>query len=152
MKDIVVVETVLCSQEEAFNAFVTDFQKWWPQAYSLSRECLACIGIEPKVGGMCYEIGPYGFRCDWGRVLTWQPPAILVFTWQITAHRVPEPNPALVSEVSVSFAEVETGQTQVKLEHKHLCRHGEGSDAYREELASEYGWPYILGEFKKYIQ
>lgn len=151
MDDIIcITETVPCSQESAFTAFVNDFQKWWPQQYSLAGECLDKIGIEPMVDGMCYEIGPHGFRCDWGRVVLWQPFEKLVFTWQITAHRAPEPNPDLASEVHIDFVAVAPNKTQVLFQHQHLSRHGEGSDNYRDELSSEYGWPYIINEYKKY--
>ncbi len=145
-----ITEILACDQETAFNAFVTDFQKWWPQAYSLSKEGLKEIGITPKVNGMCYEIGPHGFRCDWGRVLIWQPPERLVFTWQISERSAPEPNPELASEVHLEFVNLGANQTQIKLQHKHFSRHGEGGVNYCTEMASEYGWPYIISEYKRY--
>jgi len=79
----------------------------------------------------------------------WNPPHDLQFTWQISPSSAPDPNPAHASEVQVRFIEGEEGHTLVEVEHKHIERHGEGSARYREEMASEYGWPYLLAQFQK---
>jgi uncharacterized protein YndB with AHSA1/START domain len=98
--------TVPVPVERAFAAF-TDLASWWPRVYTWAADTLEDIGIEPREGGHCYERGPYGFTCHWGRVLAWEPPARLVFTWQIAPDRVPEPNPAKASEGEVRFQEAE---------------------------------------------
>lgn len=140
--------TVNTSAKEAFIAFTEKFSTWWPSAYTLSKETLQNIGFEPKEGGACYEIGLHGFRCDWGRVTVWEPPHQLRFTWQVSPKSTPEPNPALASEVRVSFTETAPSVTRVDIEHHNIERHGEGSAQYREELASEYGWPYLIGQYQ----
>jgi hypothetical protein len=33
------------------------------------------------------------------------------------------------------------------MEHRDFDRHGEGAEGYRAALASEQGWPYILGRY-----
>ncbi len=53
--------------------------------------------------GHCSERGPHGFRCDWGRVVTCEPPGKIAFTWQISPQRVPQPDPAQASLVEVRF-------------------------------------------------
>ena len=90
----------------------------------------------------CFELGPHGFRCDWGRVTVWEPPHRLVFRWQIGAQREPVPDPQRASEVEVRFADGE-----VRLEHRGFERHGPDAENYRAALASEQGWPYILGRY-----
>jgi uncharacterized protein YndB with AHSA1/START domain len=97
--------TVPVPAEAAFAAFV-DLAGWWPPEYTWAADTLEAIGIEPREGGHCLERGPHGFTLHWGRVLAWEPPARLVFTWQIAPDRVPQPNPAKASEVEVRFLPV----------------------------------------------
>jgi uncharacterized protein YndB with AHSA1/START domain len=127
--------------ERAFAAFA-DLGAWWPAEYSWAGDVLEEIGIEPREGGHCYELGPHGIRCDWGRVTAWEPPRRLVFTWQIGPQREPAPDPARASEVEVRF-----DATTVTLEHRDFERHGPDAENYRAALASEHGWPYILGRY-----
>jgi uncharacterized protein YndB with AHSA1/START domain len=132
--------------EQAFAAFTAELGQWWPPEYTWSQDQLAEIGIDARESGLCFEIGPHGFRCDWGRVLAWEPPDRLVLAWQIGPTRVPEPNPSKASEVEVRF-EREGDATRVELTHRGFERHGEGADGYREAMGSPQGWPYILSRF-----
>lgn len=136
------------SVEETFGLFVDTLDEWWPAAYTWSQDVLQEMVIEPEVNGRCYERGPHGFTCDWGRVLIWQPPHHLQFTWQISPRREPVPNPAKASEVDIHFEADGPNQTQVVLEHRHFDRHGEGSEKYQEMMDSPQGWPYILRQFE----
>jgi len=129
---------------EAFVFFTERLSDWWPAAYTWAQDVLEEIAMEPKVDGRCFERGPHGFTCDWGRVLVWEPPLRLEFSWQISPGREPVPNPAKASEVEVRFTAEDAATTRVTLEHRHLDRHGEGGEEYRSMLASEQGWPYIL--------
>jgi uncharacterized protein YndB with AHSA1/START domain len=133
--------------EEAFRLFGPGLQRWWPREYTWGQEALDAIAIEPREGGFCYERGPHGFRCDWGRVLAWEPPRRLLFSWQIGPGREPVPDPAKASEVEVRFVAEEAEATRVELEHRGFDSHGEGGDAYRAALDSEQGWPYILDRY-----
>ena len=83
--------TVPVPAGQAFSAFA-DLARWWPREYTWAADTLEDIGIEPRQGGHCYERGPHGFTCHWGRVLVWDPPTRLVLAWQIAPDRVPEPN------------------------------------------------------------
>lgn len=130
--------------ERAFERFTGALKTWWPQEFSWSQDVLEDIGMEPRAGGMLFEIGPYGFRADWGRITEWEPPTRLVFSWQITANREPQPNPDKASEVEVRFAS-EGVRTLVSVEHRAWERHGEGAGEYRNALAS--AWEYILSRY-----
>jgi uncharacterized protein YndB with AHSA1/START domain len=132
--------------ERAFDAFVRELHEWWPQEYTWAGAALETIAIEPQEGGRCFELGPHDFHCDWGRVVAWEPPRRLVFTWQISPRREPVPDPALASEVEVR---VEAGR--VELEHRGLERHGDGAEAYAAAMGSDMGWPYILGRFAAHV-
>jgi uncharacterized protein YndB with AHSA1/START domain len=137
--------TVPAAPDRAFAAFA-DLNDWWPPEYTWSADTLRTIAIDPHEGGACFELGPYGFRCDWGRVLAWEPPGRLVFTWQIGPGREPVPDPEMASEVEVRVTPEGDG-SRVELEHRGFERHGDGADGYAAALGSEQGWPYILGRY-----
>ena len=81
-------------------------------------------------------------------MLTCEPPQRLVFTWQISPDRTPQPDPERSSEVEVVFEEAGNG-TKVTVEHRAFERHGEEGEGYRDALASDLGWPYMLDCLKK---
>lgn len=138
--------TVQLPPERAFDLFTNGLGDWWMPEYTWSGpDCLGRIGIEPREGGLCYEIGPYGFRMDWGRVLTWDPARRLVLAWQISPQRVPEPDPHRASEIEVLFDPDGTA-TAVDLTHRHFDRHGkDDAAAYRGGMA--VGWQQLLGRY-----
>lgn len=138
---------IRCSIDQAFEWFTHGFGKWWPREYSWAKEAMESIGIEPKVGGRCTEIGPQGFQLDWGRVLALRPPEQLIMTWQIGPDRVPQPNPEHASTIEIVFKAESDSVTRVLFEHRDIHQHGEGAQAYRDALNSDYGWPYILRRY-----
>ena len=142
-----VAASVEAPPARAFDVFTHSFAVWWPREYTWSQEVLDTIGLEPFEGGRCFERGPLGFACDWGRVLAWEPPRRLSFSWQIGPDRVPEPNLDKASEVEVRFAADGEAATLVELEHRGFERHGEGGQSYREALGSPQGWAYIVGRY-----
>lgn len=139
--------TVPVPAERAFATFTEGMAGWWPREYTWSAAALDTIGMEPREGGHCYEIGPAGFRMDWGTVLAWEPPRHLAFLWQIAPTRAPEPDPDKASEVEVRFEAAEPGTTLVEVEHRNFRRHGETGDDYRAGLSSPEGWTYLLDRY-----
>ncbi|MDG4790702.1 SRPBCC family protein [Micromonospora sp. WMMD1102] len=132
--------------DRAFAVFTEGLADWWVKEYTWSGpQKLAKLGIEPGSGGMLYEIGPHGFRADWGRVLEWQPPRRLVFNWQIGPDRAPVPDPAHSSVVEARFAPQADGTTLVEVEHRDFDRHGEAAEGYREALTA--GWYELLSRY-----
>ena len=132
----------------AFTLFTAGLGEWWPPEYTWSGDVLEAIGIEPLgTGGLCFERAEDGFTCHWGRVLAWEPPARLVLAWQIGPTRVPEPDPARASLVTVTFTG-EDGGTRVDLSHTGFERHGDGAEGYAEAMGSPQGWPYILERYR----
>jgi len=130
-----------------FERFALELRDWWPREYTWSQDVLHDIGIEPRLDGLCFEIGPYGFRCDWGRVLEWEPPSRLRLAWQISPRREPVPDPHRASTVAVSFAPDTPRRTRVMLLHEAFERHGAEGTAYRTAMGSPQGWPLILQRF-----
>jgi uncharacterized protein YndB with AHSA1/START domain len=131
--------------ERAFALWTTELGAWWPREYTWSQGALEHIAIEPREGGRAFERGPRGFECDWGRVLVCEPLRRLAFTWQIAPDRTPQPDDTQASEVELVFAEGDQGTTTLQLVHRGFERHGEGGAGYRDAMASEAGWPFMLG-------
>jgi hypothetical protein len=140
--------TVPVARDVAFRTFTNGMAGWWPREYTFSQDALREIGIEPRVDGLCFERGPYGFRCDWGRVLAWEPPERFTLAWQIGPTRVPQPDPAHASEVDVSF-DADGSATRISLLHHGFDRHGDGADDYRAAMDGPGGWDYILACFDR---
>ncbi len=131
----------------AFETF-TALTAWWPREYTWSGESLVSIGIEPRAGGNCYEIGPNNLRLEWGHLTAFEPYTRLQFTWNIGPDRVPAPDPRHASEVEVRLFPAGEHLTRLEFAHRGFERHGEGAAAYREGLASPQGWPYILQRYR----
>ena len=151
LDDLIATTTVPMELEGAFDLFTAGFGTWWPREFSWSgQELLDEIGMEEHGGGFLYELGPDGFRLDFGRIVTWTPPRRLLFTWQIDANRVPQPDPSKASEVDVTFGTVDEDtkpQTLITVSHGKWERHGDGAEAYREQFAQV--WPYALENLAK---
>ncbi len=132
---------------QAYAKFVHELNNWWPRQYTWAQDKLQQISIDGCRGGFCHETGPYGFRCDWGRVITLEAGDQIVFSWQISPQRTPEPDPDKASEVSVRFL-----PDAVEFEHRHFERHGEGAEDYFKGMDSPEGWDYILKCFADYCK
>lgn len=151
MENIAKRLTIEAPIEKVFEKFLHEFNHWWPKEYTWSQNDLEKIFINPKVNDFCTEIGPDGFRIDWGRVTELKQNEVIAFKWQISAKREPIPNPAKASNVKVSFSS--TGKnTAIDFVHFNFENHGEGSAEYQAMMDSEYGWSYILDNFKKYCE
>jgi uncharacterized protein YndB with AHSA1/START domain len=144
--DVVRAEVgVPCSPAEAFALFALRMGSWWPREFTWSQDSLELFGLEPRAGGACFEVGPYGFRCDWGRVLTWSPPQALTLCWQVGPDRAPEPDPSKASEVHVRIEPRDHRGSHVSVEHAGFERHGPGGNDYRAGM--QKGWAYLLERY-----
>ena len=141
--------TIPLPLERAFDRFARELGDWWPREYTWGRDVLQQIAIEPRVGGSCFELGPHGFRCDWGRVLAWEPPRRVTLAWHITPRREPDPNPAHASTVDVTFTALDDDRTTCLLVHADFVRDGDDAAAYRDAMASSDGWPFILERYAR---
>ena len=73
-----------------------------------------------------------GSECRWARVLAYEPPDRVVFSWDISPTWQLETDPDNASEVEVRFVAEGPERTRVELEHRHLDRHGPGWEAVRD--------------------
>lgn len=129
--------------DHAFGVLTAGLGTWWPTEYSWGPDVLETHELEPREGGRIAEVSVHGSRHDWGRITTWAPPSRLVFDWQIGPDRVPTPDPSACSEVDVTVT-AEGDGSLVTVTHDDFQVYGDGGEAYRDALASEMGWPFIL--------
>jgi uncharacterized protein YndB with AHSA1/START domain len=125
--------------EHAFQTFTADIGSWWPSDHHILGAELAEMVFEPHVGGAVYDRGLDGSECRWARVLAYEPPTRVVFSWDISMQWQVESDPARTSEVEVRFT-AHGDSTLVELEHRGLDRHGEGWERMREAVGSPDGW------------
>lgn len=126
--------------EQAFSFFTQDIGRWWNPDHHIIESELAEIVFEPRVGGNIFDRGVDGSECRWSRVLAYEPPTRVVFSWDISKEWKLEPDPAKTSDVEVRFIEEGPRRTRVELEHRNLDRHGDGWEAMRDALGSPGGW------------
>ena len=151
MTEIIRELKVRTTKEIAFRKFIQEFNEWWPKAYTWSQDKLFEIRIEGRKDGLCTEIGPYGFRCDWGRVTELAENERIQLKWQISPKREPVPDPDKASDIEILFSE-EGEYTKVRFLHQNFQKHGEGAAYYYEMMNSEQGWTYILNTYKNYCE
>jgi len=136
---------VAASQERAFRIFTEEFDRIKPRDHNLLEVDVAESVFEPREGGRIYDRGVDGSECAWSRVLAYEPPERLVFSWDISPQWQIETDLSRASEVEVRFVAEAPDRTRVELEHRHLDRHGDGWEGLREGVGSEDGWPIYLG-------
>jgi uncharacterized protein YndB with AHSA1/START domain len=126
--------------DRAFSIFTEGMSTWWPPEHHLLEAELAEMVFEPRVGGRIYDRGVDGSECCWARVLAYEPPARVVFSWDITPQWQIETDPDKASEVEVRFTAEGPSRTRVELEHRNLDRHGDGWERMRDAVGSPDGW------------
>ena len=133
--------------EKAFSVFTDGIATWWSPDHHVLQTELAEMVFEPREGGFIYDRGVDGSECRWARVLVYQPPHRLVFSWDISLQWQIELDPTRTSEVDVRFTAEGPSRTRVELEHRHIDRHGDGWEQMRDAVGSPDGWAVGLRRF-----
>jgi uncharacterized protein YndB with AHSA1/START domain len=131
---------------QAFALFTESINTWWPHQFHIGQADVAEVVLEPRVGGRWYERGVDDSECDWGRVLIWEPPTRVVFTWQINGSWQFDADPAKASEIEARFREDGPGQTVVDVEHRYFERL-DGGSSIRDAINGGGGWEFLLQGF-----
>ncbi len=142
-RDIVVP----ASAEKAFAVFTERFGEIKPPEHNLLGAPIEQTILEPRVGGHIYDRGTDGTECRWARILVFEPPRRLVFSWDIGPTWQLETDPANASEVEVRFIAETPERTRVELEHRNLDRHGPGWPSLAEGVGGDHGWPLYLARY-----
>ena len=117
--------------ERAWAMFVERLGEWWPLAtHSIGGERAETAALTPE---RIYERWADGTERVWGRVLAWEPPHRVVFSWEISEESG--------NEVEVRFLPVAEG-TRVELEHR-----GWESGTIASWQSYDGGWPQVLARF-----
>ena len=124
--------------ERAFQAFTTEIEKWWDAGHHILEAPLATMEFQPYAGGHIIDRGTDGSECHWARVLAYEPPRRVVFSWDINIHWQIETDPSRCSEIEVAFIPIAEAATRVELTHRHLDRHGPGWESMRDAVSQ--GW------------
>jgi uncharacterized protein YndB with AHSA1/START domain len=133
--------------ERAFSVFTEDIGSWWPPEHHILQAELKDMVFERRQGGHIYDRGVDGSECRWARVLAYEPPTRVVFSWDISLQWKLESDPQRTSEVEVRFVADGPSRTRIELEHRHIDHHGEGWEQMRDAVGSPDGWAVGLGRF-----
>jgi uncharacterized protein YndB with AHSA1/START domain len=133
--------------ERAFSVFTDGIGSWWDPEHHILQAELAEMVFEPREEGHVYDRGVDGSESRWARVLAYDPPSRVVFSWDINTQWQLETDLERTSEVEVRFVAETSDRTRVELEHRNLDRHGAGWEQMRDAVGSPDGWSAGLRQF-----
>jgi uncharacterized protein YndB with AHSA1/START domain len=142
-KEVVVAAPIA----RAFSVFTQRFGDFKPPEHNLLAAPIAETVFEPRVGGHIYDRAVDGSECRWARILAFDPPERVVFSWDIGPQWQIETDHDLTSEVEVRFVAEGENRTRVELEHRHLDRHGPGWQGIADGVDDSEGWPLYLSRY-----
>ena len=150
---LLVALRVPATPQRTFDAFVHEIGEWWqPNGlfdFTVARHGrLAC---EPGLSGRLTERYDDGSAFEIGRIIEWEPPELLAFTWRQASF-----GPDMLTEVRVTF-EAAGEETRVTVEHsgwdtvpqRHAARHGFPLGVFQQRHA-EY-WQSLLRSMRARI-
>ena len=133
--------------DRAITVFTGRFGDFKPPEHNLMASPITETVFEPHVGGHIYDRALDGSECRWARVLAYEPPNRVVFSWDISPYWQIEPDPERTSEVEVRFVAETEQRTRLELEHRHIDRHGPGWEGVRDGVDGDAGWPLYLTRY-----
>jgi len=131
----------------AFEVFTGRIGRWWPLDELSVHGKYATVAFTESsagsfAGGQIIERSADGQTAVWGTVTRWEPPDLVAFSWH------PGQPAERASQVLVTFAAAEAGQTLVRLEHA-------GWEAFADPAAAraeyDHGWPMVLGRYSAHV-
>jgi len=132
---------------QAFRVFTERLGDYKPPEHNLLQAPIAETVFEPKVGGHIFDRATDGSICRWARVLAYEPPDRVVFSWDISPQWQIETDPENTSEVEVRFIAESPIRTRLELEHRDIDRHGPGWQFVSDGVAGDGGWPLYLDRY-----
>jgi len=138
--------------DRAFAVFTERFGDFKPAEHNLLAAPIAETVFEPRIGGNIVDRAADGTECRWARILAYDPPKRVVFSWDISPQWRVETDPELTSEVEVRFVAETPDRTRLELEHRHLDRHGPGWESVRDGVVDDAGWPLYLARYAALVR
>ncbi len=133
-----------CSPEHAFAVWTAGIGSWWPADHTVSGRGDAEVVLEVGLGGRIYERTTEGTEHEWGRIISWDPPARLAYTWHLLV------DPADATEVEIRFVERSVGATRVEIEHRGWERLGAAGE--RRRAQNRGGWDALVPHYRAAIE
>jgi len=128
--------SVSWDQSAAFRRFTQEFSSWWPwRSHSIGGNCVRRVVFECRVGGLIFEEHADGRRFQWGRVLEFEAPRRVKFTWH------PSRDETTAQEVELNFFPENSG-TRVELVSDKW--ENWGKNGKRARKGYDLGWGYVL--------
>ena len=127
---------VACPADRAFTIWTAATSTWWPTSHTVSTEPGLAVIFEPRVGGRVFERTADGTEHDWGRIVAWEPPHRLVYSWHLRVDR------SDATEVEIRFTHLDRTTTRVDIEHRGWDRLGARGLDRRD--ANGAGWAGLL--------
>jgi uncharacterized protein YndB with AHSA1/START domain len=137
--------------ERAFSVFTEQFDRIKPREHNMLGVDIAETVFERRAGGSIYDRGVDGSECRWARVLAYEPPNRVLFSWDISPRWQVEADQDRTSEVEVRFIAETPEATRVELEHRNLDRHGPGWESLRDGVDAGQGWPLYLQRYSDLV-
>jgi uncharacterized protein YndB with AHSA1/START domain len=131
---------VECGPEHAFRTWAERTSTWWPADHTTTGESGLEVRFEPQPGGRIFERTADGREYEWGRVLAWEPPHRLVYSWHLRADA------ADATEVEIRFVGLGERRTRLEIEHRGWERLGDRGLPRRD--ANFGGWHTLLPHFE----
>ena len=133
--------------DRAFFVFTERFGDFKPPEHNLLGAPIAETVFEGRVGGHIVDRAVDGTECRWARILVYEPPVRVVFSWDISPEWSIVTSPEMTSEVEVRFLPETAQRTRVELEHRYLERHGPEWEAVADGVDGDEGWPLYLARY-----
>ena len=134
-------------REEAFWMFA-DLDRIKPREHNMLAVPIEQTVLEQRAGGDVYDRGVDGSICRWGRVMSFDPPHSMAFSWDIGPDWQVATDLTRTSEVEVTFESEGERRTRVTLVHRHIERHGQGWESMRDGVDADDGWPLYLARYR----
>ena len=137
--------------ERAFSVFTGRFGDFKPPEHNMLGAPITETVFEPRVGGGIVDRAEDGSECRWARILAFDPPDRVVFSWDISPRGRSRPTGADQRGRGAVVRRV-AGRTRVELEHRHIDRHGPGWEAITGGVDGPEGWPLYLDRYAALVK
>lgn len=151
---ILVALRIAAPRARVFEAFTRELHLWWrPNAmFGFTRRTDGKPSLEPGLGGRFTETYPDGTSFEIGRVTSWEPDALIAFTWRQASFADDQ-----ATEVEVRFESV-GAETRVTVEHRgwdeipapHAARHGMPNALFLQRHG--LWWQALIGALKHKVE